>query len=92
MSVPYDEDAEPVNGDWTSMPPRLLTKTEARKAYAESSIDNMLVDQKNKIIKMIDSGNLRGAYTVLEVVSKMWHRLGYGYMTRTLRDRMQEHI
>jgi soluble cytochrome b562 len=59
-----------------------------RPTMDEAQFDNLLVKQKDRIIKMIDSGNIIQAQAALEVVREMWEYANYGYKYKELELRL----
>jgi hypothetical protein len=56
---------------------------------AEAELDNQLVRQKDKIIHMIDNGQIEEALSALSVVREMWESLRYGYKHAELMTRLK---
>ena len=54
----------------------------------ESDLDNLLVDQKNSILRLVNAGEFDRAETALDVVSALWHATRYGYKFREITERI----
>lgn len=55
----------------------------------EWEFDNLLVDQKNRIIELVDAGRLLEARAALAVVRDMWVLDNYGYKIQEIEARMR---
>lgn len=53
----------------------------------ETTLDNVLVHQKDKIILLISKGEFREAMGVLSIVRELWDVCGYQYKRRELLQR-----
>ncbi len=54
---------------------------------SETTLDNVLVHQKDKIILLISKGEFREAMVVLSIVRELWEVCGYTYKRRELLQR-----
>lgn len=53
-------------------------------------IENILVAQKDKIIRTINDGNLVAAYAMLSVLTPLWENCHYGYKVKEIEKRLQD--
>jgi hypothetical protein len=53
----------------------------------EAEMDNLLVNQKNRLINMIDSGDTDTALAVLDLLSPLWIECNYSYKAIELLNR-----
>ena len=53
-------------------------------------IENVLVDQKDRILRLIDNGYDRESLAALETVADLWRVADYGHKLREVCERMQE--
>jgi len=54
----------------------------------EEELDNILVHQKNRIIEMINRGDLDEARAILNVVFELWVKCDYTYKYHELQERI----
>jgi hypothetical protein len=59
------------------------------KYPSETEMDNMVVRQKDRIIRLINDGLTGPARQALAVVTELWETIGYGYKVKELRERMR---
>jgi hypothetical protein len=52
-----------------------------------NELDNILVEQKNALIRMIDSGEINEALAALRILRPLWQRLQYDYKYLELQNR-----
>jgi hypothetical protein len=57
----------------------------------EQEIDNALVGQKDKIIRLINNDMVLHAEMLLNFVEALWYACDYGYKVRELRQRIHDH-
>jgi len=57
--------------------------------FNEEKLDNILVKQKDKIIKMIHNRQLGLAKAALNTVEELWSTTNYGYKHQELTDMLK---
>lgn len=58
----------------------------------ETALDNVLVHQKDKIIYLINKGDILEAIGILNVVRELWESCGYSYKRREIIQRAIQDI
>jgi len=61
------------------------------KQFDPAAFDNQLIRQKNRIIEMIDNGDITKAKAALAVVQEMWEANNYGYKITELQNRIHNY-
>ena len=54
--------------------------------FKEDDLDNILIRQKNRIVKMIHNRQLGLAKAALDTVEELWSTTNYGYKHKELHD------
>ena len=55
---------------------------------SDDTLDNLLVEQKNRLITLIDSGGVDAAQLCLWVLTPLWQSCHYDYKIRELQERI----
>ena len=61
--------------------------TTTRDSY---NVENELIQQKNRIIALINHERYNEALIVLEILTPLWHKVGYGYKVAELAERIEK--
>lgn len=56
----------------------------------ETQTDNILVRQKDRIIKLVNDGKLNEAFAALNVVREFWYTVDYGYKIVEIEKRIAD--
>lgn len=64
----------------------------AKFVNSHNELDNILVRQKDEIIRMIDRGDIDNALGALRVLWPLWNRLDYAYKYIELQNRAHHAI
>jgi len=58
----------------------------------DDNLDNVLVSQKNRILRLINDGMVSEAQASLDTVRGLWESCGYGYKYRETSERIMQSI